>query len=166
MFRSQDGHLAIAPRHALRSEQLVFASEVVFATSIALVKISILLGYRELFYVLVWVKRFIWLMIAACVVIFASNTAGLMTMCAPFEANYDPDIKGVCRVSRSLGASLATVINVVVDVILVVIPVCVVRTLKINTTKKFGMSLMFGLGLLLEAWDVEIVDRSMCKYED
>lgn len=148
MLCSQDDNLVVAPQYAQRSAQLIFASTLVFTAALALVKIAILLGYNELFYVLIWVKRFIWSMIAVCILIFVISVVGLLSICSPIEANYDPDVKGVCRVPQSLSASLATITNIIMDAILVAIPMCVVWTLKINVAKKIAVSLMFGLGLL------------------
>jgi hypothetical protein len=148
MIRSQNGQLSIPSRYILPSAKVVFASEIVFAASLGLVKISILLGYHELFFVLVWIKRFIWFMVVVCVLLLVMNTVGLFVICSPVEENYGPGANGRCLLSRSSGASLSTIINIVVDIVLVVIPSCVVWTLKINMLRKIGVSIMFGLGLL------------------
>ena len=152
MIRSQDGNLAIPAARAMRSAQIIFASEVVFVISLALVKISILSGYHELFFVLIWYKRFVWFMIAVCILLLVTNTAGLLTMCSPIETNYDPGVKGHCRISQSVGATISTAINIAVDIILVAIPLCVVWMLNIDLAKKVEISFMFGLGLLYVKW--------------
>lgn len=122
MVRSQNGQLSIPSIYILPSAKVVFASEIVFAASLGLVKISILLGYHELFFVLVWIKRFIWFIAVVCALLLVMSTVGLFVICSPVEENYGPMVKGRCLLSRSSGASLSTIINIVVGIVLVVIP--------------------------------------------
>lgn len=85
MVRSQNGQLSIPSIYILPSAKVVFASEIVFAASLGLVKISILLGYHELFFVLVWIKRFIWFIVVVCALLLVMSTVGLFVICSPVE---------------------------------------------------------------------------------
>lgn len=136
--------------------KLIFASEAIWVASITCIKLSILFVYLELFYVMLWTKRCAWSMVVFCVVMFLFNIAGLLIMCTPLARNYNPDVPGSCRVTRPSGVILSTVVNLVVDIILVVIPLSVVWRLKISYLKKIGVSFMFGLGC---GWVIKYTSR-------
>ncbi|KAF2180127.1 hypothetical protein K469DRAFT_730364 [Zopfia rhizophila CBS 207.26] len=115
-----------------------------------LTKLSILLIYLELFYCVTW---FIWavrITMGIAVISFFVTFGGLMMLCKPFEANWNPMLPGAeCKMSQGDGFMFSGGVNLALDVILVFLPMPLVWTLNISKLKKVAVSAMFGLGFLI-----------------
>lgn len=159
-IKTSDQNDIVSKDHAFRRKQLLFAAEIIFTTSITIVKVAILFGYLELFGILKWTKRLIWFMIVTCVLLWAVNAGGLLAACYPIRTNDNATPKSKCRgiprQTEVIGFILSNVINAIQDFVLVAIPLSVLWKLQMDTLKKIGVSLMFGLGLVYVSLQVHM----------
>lgn len=75
------------------------------------------------------------------------NTLMAFLICRPFAKNWDPLLPGVC--GSAIKALVATsVINLVVDLMIIVLPMPMVWQLQMAARKKIALTMTFGLGFM------------------
>ena len=148
VLHKQNSAVFAKPHRSTLTMRLTFTSDTIYTPAIVYIKISMLLCYREFFRVVVWVNRVVWCMIAISCIILLMTIIGMCLFCTPIEHYYDPKT-GTCSIADKGGTLFITIANPVIDLIIVIIPLLVIARLQNMTPmKKFGISLMFGLGIL------------------
>lgn len=128
------------PAAGLRFQKLVFAGQILWAAAITLVRISLLIFYRRVFYV---VRPFMIannIMIGLCAGYWLSNfVATLCTYQWKRQAQTDINYPSFLLISA--------VINMVLDIATLTLPLFVIRTLHVSTRKKIILGAIFWLGI-------------------
>lgn len=68
-------------------------------------------------------------------------------ICRPVEKNWDPTAPGVCG-DRISGYTAVSVVNVVVDILMLVLPLPMVFNLQVKQGYKIGLFSVFGIGIV------------------
>ena len=138
----------------LITRQFAWLIEIFFFTSTCFIKISILLFYRRLvagqhtnrFKAAVWIALLY--NIFYTMIFFVL----LFTDCQPLEARwkqFDPRYTVTFHcLSQKILAPLSGGLSCLSDLFSVLIPICVVFTLKLDAKQKIGLTFIFGLGFL------------------
>lgn len=126
--------------------KMLVAYELMYATSISTIKLSILL-----FYLRVFVNRGL-RMATVAAIIFVSvwsigNFLQVFLICRPFAKTFTPGMDGTC------GDQVASFIaigcfNIITDVIILTLPLPTVWALKMSTPAKLGLTGVFLVGLV------------------
>ncbi|OAG05885.1 uncharacterized protein CC84DRAFT_1090992, partial [Paraphaeosphaeria sporulosa] len=141
--------LSTDPSHLLDAGAITFAGYFVWSTSVTCIKLSILLGYHDFFFVITWFVRCVYVVKGLTVLLFLANIIGLLAGCSPIQYNWDTSIPGGhCGITRSQSFYLSGALNLALDIIIVVLPLPVIWTLRVSGLRKLGISLMFSLGAM------------------
>ena len=141
--------LSTDPSHLWDAGAITFAGYPIWAASVTCIKLSILLGYYDFFFVVRWFVRCVYVVIGLTVVLFVAIMIGLFTGCSPIQYNWDTSIPGGhCGLPRNESFYLSGALNLALDIIIVVLPLPVIWTLKVSSLKKAGISAMFSLGAM------------------
>lgn len=68
-------------------------------------------------------------------------------ICRPVEKNWDPTAEGVCG-DRIAGYTAVSVVNVIVDILMLVLPLPMVFNLQVKRGYKVGLFSVFGIGIV------------------
>lgn len=131
--------------------QYVVDAEVVYSVVIFLTKFSILFLYIHLFLgnrgrksKIYWaIYGVLWFNI----LFYTANTFGEIFYCTPRKKAWIPSTPGHCVNVYGLIISSAA-INAFSDLMMIIIPLCVIWRLKLNTRHKIGVSIVFMFGIL------------------
>lgn len=126
--------------------KMLVAYELIYATSISTIKISVLV-----FYLRVFVNRGLRLATMAALTFVGlwtvGNTLQVFLVCRPFARTYDPSVEGEC------GDQVASFIaigafNIVTDIIILTLPLPTIWSLKMATPAKLGLTGVFLVGFM------------------
>ncbi|OGE52005.1 hypothetical protein PENARI_c011G05378 [Penicillium arizonense] len=129
-------------------QKTVLAAAIIYVPALALAKLSLLmLYYRLLYTVRMW--QYVIFLVAFLISGYSiALTLALIFACHPLQKNWDASISTGSCINRD-GVYLATAItNTVSDVVLILIPISVVRKLRMPLIQKIGVICMFGIGCL------------------
>ncbi|KAH7110297.1 hypothetical protein B0J11DRAFT_512516 [Dendryphion nanum] len=68
--------------------------------------------------------------------------------CVPIQRAWDPRVNGKCVSNQTVNYIISGAINSVTDLIIIVVPQPVIWTLRMDRRKQWGLSALFGLGIL------------------
>ncbi|KUI53671.1 hypothetical protein VP1G_01089 [Cytospora mali] len=127
--------------------QLMLAQQVVWATSLAFTKISILTLYSRVFSVSYFVVAS---RVTAVIIVLWMLVVilGSFLICQPVAYNWDQSINGHCGSSVTLWLSHG-VLNIVTDLIVLTLPMPYIYSLEMALYKKLVLMVTFSLGLLV-----------------
>ncbi|KAI1113084.1 hypothetical protein F5Y14DRAFT_418837 [Nemania sp. NC0429] len=125
---------------------LSLAAENLYALEIALLKVSILSLYQQLFRQHTWFFRATWLVgfIAVSLGIWVILATNLQ--CRPIAATWDPTIVDAICINYGLSALLAYIVNIVIDLVILTMPIPCVLKLKLPAHRKWMLILTFATG--------------------
>ncbi|KAL2268214.1 hypothetical protein VTJ83DRAFT_3060 [Remersonia thermophila] len=127
--------------------KLLVAYELIYATSIGTVKLSVMFFYLRVFVnrgLRLATKIFLGFVVAWS---FA-NVLQVFLICRPFAKTYTPELEGVC--GNQIASFIAIgVFNIVTDIFIIVMPLPTVWSLKMSTPTKLGLTAVFVVGLLV-----------------
>jgi hypothetical protein len=149
----------IIPPSATVLTLLVYICEILYLTTIGLVKISILLFYLRVF-PLRSLHLASWTMIAYCVATTLAFLLVTIFQCHPIAYIWNKDIKGGTCVNYNAAAWANAAINIQQDLLIIFLPVNALQRLQLNLRKKIGMYAMFSVGGLLVSLSVNFVNDS------
>ncbi|KAL4862831.1 hypothetical protein BDV12DRAFT_206977 [Aspergillus spectabilis] len=136
----------VEPDDVLMSMKIIFAYVILYATTVPMVKLSVLLLYRRIF-------RLAWtLYICAFLSIgyTISVTTSISLACVPTSYFWtqwvDPTNGGKCRINLYLFYLWNGVANLLTDVIILCIPIPIVWRLQMHRSQKLAISGIFLLG--------------------
>ncbi|GAD97239.1 hypothetical protein AOR_1_1448144 [Paecilomyces variotii No. 5] len=123
--------------------------EILYCPTILSAKIAILLQIKRIFVVnkkgiLFWVHEMVlWLNIPT----YTGLMFSFIFSCVPREKIWDPSVPGHCV---SLPASLiaTSVLNLISDITVLLLPICVIVQLQLPTRSKLILNAIFGTGIL------------------
>lgn len=126
--------------------KMLVAYELIYATSISTIKLSILL-----FYLRVFVNRGL-RMATVAALIFVSvwsigNFLQVFLICRPFAKTYTPLMEGECGDQVASFIAIGS-FNIITDVIILTLPLPTVWALKMSTPAKLGLTGVFLVGLV------------------
>ena len=79
---------------------------------------------------------------------WASNIVRMFYLCFPFAYLWDKSIiDGTCS-NLPVAYVASSIINLLLDVVVIVLPMPVLWALRIPTSKKIAISAMFGIGIM------------------
>lgn len=87
-----------------------------------------------------------WVILAVSVGWFVANALQVFLICRPFESNWDITITAVCG-NRPAAFTAIGAIHMVIDITIMLFPVRFISQLQMPTAAKFGLCLVFMLGL-------------------
>ena len=133
-----------ASRHS-ELAKLLFADNILYNTGLTVVKMSVLLFYTRVFRA-VHTYRILFYITAALIVgwFLAINLLAIFA-CVPVRKKWDPTTPGTCLDSSStfLGA---TITNVLIDLVLLVLPMPMIWKLQIDVGHKLALLGVFAAG--------------------
>ena len=115
-----------------------------YAISIPAIKISILFLYRRIFPSKTF-KQLLILTGAFLVAYSITLTLGIIFQCVPLKSIWIIEMQGTCIQIGTFSVTMS-VINVITDVILLILPMPMLWNLKISTTRRWQLMLTFALG--------------------
>ena len=127
---------------------ILFASEVVYDTSITIIRMSVLLFYHRIFGKDNRFRIALWITMAILVAWYIAITALAVFQCSPVQKQFDYTIPGHCLSFYGTFIGV-TAPNFFIDVVLLLLPVPMLWKLKIKKTKKFALTANFLLGYWL-----------------
>jgi len=122
----------------------LLVGQLLWVTAVTSVRASVLLLYIRIFRT----PSFR----AACYVVQGTNVAYLVAVfrccliCRPFASNWDRSIQGTCGNLKSLDLFIG-IVNLLLDVTTVALPMPVLWSLQMATSKKVVLTGMFSMGI-------------------
>ncbi|KAF2744067.1 hypothetical protein M011DRAFT_480145 [Sporormia fimetaria CBS 119925] len=135
------------PEYQIFAGKLFVAIVIIWNTAVTMVRVSMLLFYIRIFSVSK-LKPAFWitlgLNIAACLAICIAA----LTICRPFEQAYNPRPGGHCGNIVAL-QDFTGYWNLFADAAIVALPMPILWSLKMNTRRKIGLSIILGMGVII-----------------
>ncbi|KAF7503657.1 hypothetical protein GJ744_003386 [Endocarpon pusillum] len=139
---------------SLTTDQIViltktyFASEPLWVSANSCIKLSILHLYVRIFSVQKF--RYAVYAVAALVVAYwASTFIRMFFLCSPFAFSWDKTIPNGRCIDVAAAYLSATIINLILDVMVIILPMPVLWRLQMPTGKKVGISAIFSIGAVI-----------------
>lgn len=100
------------------------------------------------------IKPFFWwsssILITANILLYVSGIILSAITCIPHESIWHPWVRGRCVDRRSLGLATAF-FNLFLDVAILILPQRIIWTMKMRSSRRLGVSMIFSVGLLTVA---------------
>ena len=118
--------------------KILFATEIVYDTSITLIRLSVILFYQRIFGRQRHFRFALWITGAILVAWYIAITVTAIFQCSPIQKQWDYALPGYCHslYGTFIGITVATLF---VDVILLLLPMPMLWKLQIKTTKKIAL---------------------------
>ena len=141
--------LALSPSEIRQSLKLTYALEISYGTGIILVKLSILVLYRRIFpmgHVSCAWRACWWVLFVLSASMIVWIIPGIF-QCRPIAFFWDQTISGgTCPVDRIPFFVSTSIINILSDISILVLPLPVLSKLQMGKSKKIGLIGLFLLG--------------------
>ena len=137
----------IPPSHIVTILQYSFGSQVLYAVSLGLIKISICWTLARIFSM----NRVV--VISARALMGLSAAWAIMTIliglliCRPVQKNWGTTMEGHCG-NQNAGFSSVTVYDLIIDFIILLLPIRPVLRLQLPLVNRLGLLAIFSMGLL------------------
>lgn len=134
--------------HSAETVQYLYVTEIIFVFTITAVKLSILGFYRTIFSIPAF-RRTTLVLAILCILWFICVLFITIFQCRPIAALWDLSLvaegRAQCIPSGGLifGYELS---NVIIDISILCLPLCMIRRLQLPTRRKIGVSSIFLLG--------------------
>ncbi|KAI4225425.1 MAG: hypothetical protein L6R36_003909 [Xanthoria steineri] len=137
----------VPPADLIIEGQAFYASEIIWATSIPIIKLSILLLYIRIFGRLRYFKNLAYIIgiFSVCWGIMVILVCALQ--CRPVQFTWDKSVKGTC-INAPLFFIIGSAPNVLTDFVLLVLPLPAVWNLHTTRAQKISLTGIFMLGSL------------------
>ncbi|MCJ1251158.1 hypothetical protein MMC30_008389 [Trapelia coarctata] len=101
-----------------------------------------------------WQRWAVWFSIVSVNIVLVLAAILTFVQCNPPEKLWNLQVKGTCWSPdrQNNYAMFAAAYGATIDIVLVIIPLTVFQTLKLNRRKKIGLSMLFSLGILAGAF--------------
>lgn len=127
----------------------LFAGQMQYGFGIVLVKLSMLTLYCRVFPMALMSRRWriCWWLLFGVDAIFIVSTIAAIVQCRPIAYFWDRTIPGGhCVVNQVVYFRVTSVINIVIDVMILILPIPILSKLEMGRTKKIGLKGLFLLG--------------------
>lgn len=118
-----------------------------FSININLVKVSTVLLYHRIF-IKKGFRLFCWVLIGVLAAFSISLVLAQIFSCNPIAKRWNPTLPGVCLVNQNLLGNVSFGLMLLTDVIILVMPMPMIWSLKINLRQKLALTGIIALGLL------------------
>ncbi|KAI1091696.1 hypothetical protein F5B19DRAFT_251599 [Rostrohypoxylon terebratum] len=121
------------------------SSEIIYSVAIVTIKWSILTFYQRIFPN----KWFQWALLGIAVFMGAwmfTTVFAISFQCIPIEYNWDTSIPGGHCINIGQLALVTSILNVLTDVAILILPLPLVWKLNVSQHRRWGLVLLFGLG--------------------
>jgi hypothetical protein len=131
---------------AVTIHQLFVVAQAFYKININLTKCSILLLYLRIFVQKAF-RIICWILLSLVLSYGIASTTAAIFQCTPVARAWDKSIPGTCiditmNWYANAGFSIAT------DVIILLLPMPIIHSLRLQTNQKIGLMFIFGLGVL------------------
>ena len=126
--------------------QYFLAFQVLFKAATTLTKVSILLLFLRIFPS----RRFriaTWITMAIIVAFGFSVIVASILQCTPVDKAIDPQVPGKCIQIGDVWYTTAS-FAIITDLVIIALPINQIPSLKLPTTQKIGLILVFSIGFL------------------
>ena len=125
--------------------KLVYTLNWFTAFSVALSRMSVVTLYLRIFTIGMtrWVS---WGALLFLMGLLSSQTITLLLQCRPLRAVWHHDIPGAWCINSFAYYQSFSVLNIVVDVVIMVIPIYTIWIFQASTARKTGIAIVFGSG--------------------
>ena len=121
--------------------------QVVYKCTINLTKTSICLLYLRIFTTVKWFRKAVGAIMAFVLLYAVASIIATIFQCSPVSRFWDHSIDGHCiNVTRFWYANAAA--SIFSDFVILFLPMPVVRDLQLPSRQRWGLALVFGLGIL------------------
>lgn len=122
------------------------AYELIYTTCIATVKLSMMFFYLRVF-VNDGLRRATKAAMIFVMTWSVANVLQVFVICRPFASSYDLTVPGKCgnRISSFIAIGA---FNIITDVLILTLPLTTIWALKMKTSAKLGITIVFLMGLL------------------
>ncbi|CAI6303599.1 unnamed protein product [Periconia digitata] len=128
--------------------KLIYAQSLLYHLAVNLVKASILIQYRRIFgRTSKMTIRCTNALLLTTIVSCAWGFFGVLLLCRPIKRYWEIEIPGYC-INAEAHFWSTSVLGVVLDVAIWVLPIPVVRKLEVRGRQRVGLAVVFGLGIL------------------
>lgn len=115
--------------------------------TINLTKTSICLLYLRIFAHVGWFRKTVYVVLAYVLLYATGSIIATIFECTPVERVWDHTIQGTCiNLTEFWYANAAA--NIIGDFGILLLPMPVVRSLQLPSRQKWGLTMVFGLGVL------------------
>ncbi|KAJ5923217.1 hypothetical protein N7454_008462 [Penicillium verhagenii] len=136
----------IIPHKTYVTQMLCFwASVPIYQTSLISTKMSILLQYRRVFSTTPRMRLACNLLIGFLVIYGAWTIISAWVNCIPIAKFWDPTVAGFCFNKEALWFSNSA-IHILTDLLILIYPMPVIRSLQLPTKQKYALMAVFALG--------------------
>ncbi|KAM7213831.1 hypothetical protein V8F06_010763 [Rhypophila decipiens] len=114
------------------------------------IKSAVLLEWMHIFVPRGWRNGFFWCCVAILTVNVIFYIAGIVIeslSCIPYAAIWDKTIPGAKCLNRKALDLTSSILNLVIDLAILILPHRVIWQLHLSVTKKFGISVLFIIGV-------------------
>ncbi|KAG6354943.1 hypothetical protein INS49_004024 [Diaporthe citri] len=146
---------------------LILPFEALYGLTLMFVKLAVLRFYSRIFAPSAWVTWSVRVTAAAVIMWMASVVLETFLLCRPLAFNWDTTIPGGACGDRNAVFVIAGVTNMVTDFMVLLLPVPCILKLQMPTGQKFGLLLVFCMGILITAISiVRLKSLTTISFED
>lgn len=127
------------------TQQLVFAEALLYQFGVNLVKTAFVLQYLRIFSHLYYFKYYCYVLFLLILGATAWGMFGLVFLCSPVRSQWDLKVHGRCM-DVELHFLSSSVVGIVLDWAIWVLPMPIMRRLRLPRRQKWGLWGLFGLG--------------------
>ena len=125
--------------------QTLWVCQVMYATSLTLVKLSIIASYLRIFPTVI-IRRVMYVLGGSVIAVWFVNVFGTIFQCTPIDGAWNFEIQPKC-ISVMKVYYFSTAFSILTDILLVVLPLPLFWKLKLPIREKWIVTTLFGLGL-------------------
>ncbi|KAL8906230.1 MAG: hypothetical protein Q9207_002152 [Kuettlingeria erythrocarpa] len=143
---------------------------ILYITSLAFTKISILLLYRRMFPIRNF-HTILWAVGAFVVAFTVANVLSIIFGCKPIKAAFNPFIKGKCINDGEAAILTFAIMTIVTDFVILLLPLPLVWKLRLPKIRKFQLTFIFLLGTfasvasIYRATQISLVSKADLSYD-
>ncbi|CAG8011374.1 unnamed protein product [Penicillium salamii] len=145
VYHGMGEHYAIIPAAVYKAQMICFwASVPIYQTSLISTKMSILLQYKRVFST-PRMRLACWLLIGFLGAYGTWTIVSAWANCVPLAKFWDPTLPGFCLDKKALWFSNSA-IHILTDIIILLYPMPVLKSLQLPKKQKFALMAVFALG--------------------
>ncbi|KOS43375.1 hypothetical protein ACN38_g5726 [Penicillium nordicum] len=145
VYHGMGEHYIAIPAPIYKAQMIYFwASVPIYQTSLISTKMSILLQYKRVFST-PRMRLACWLMIGVLAFYGTWTVISAWANCVPLAKFWDPTVAGFCLDKKALWFSNSA-IHIITDIVILVYPMPVLKSLQLPKKQKFALMAVFALG--------------------
>ncbi|KAH7346017.1 hypothetical protein BKA66DRAFT_602851, partial [Pyrenochaeta sp. MPI-SDFR-AT-0127] len=137
----------LSPRELLMFAKTFFASQILWAVAIPVIKFAILMQYLRIFRILTYIRICAWALISVSMAWGVMVVTVLILKCQPLDYNWNKSIQGRC-IDEIFFYKIGTAINVTTDVLILILPMPAIWSLNVRLSRKLQVVIVFLIASL------------------